>query len=91
MGKAEIKLDYEAIGRVLTGTLRPVVTRAAANVAARAKGLVDKDVPVRVRPYTTDRAASAVVIAHPSGVALQAKAGVLTRAAAAEGLEVTSE
>lgn len=46
---------------------------------------------VIVERYTTDRAAAAVVVAHPGGIAMQAKHGVLTRAAAAAGLDVNEE
>lgn len=46
--------------------------------------------PVEVSSYTTDRARSSVTIAHPSGKAVQAKHGALTRAAAEAGLEVSS-
>lgn len=86
---AEFHLDYEAVGRILKDTVRPLVTRVAAQVAANVD--VPDGVPVTVRPYTTDRAAAAVTIAHPSGVAEQAKNGALTKAAAAAGLEVTSD
>lgn len=85
----EIELDYEAIGRVLKTTLRPTMNRVTGQVARHAKA--NTDLPVIVRPYTTDRAASVVVLASPAGVAEQAKHGTLTRAAAAAGLEVTSE
>lgn len=46
--------------------------------------------PVEVRDETTDRATAAVVLAHPAGIAAQAKYGALTRAASAAGLEVRS-
>jgi hypothetical protein len=44
---------------------------------------------VIVDDYTTDRAASAVTIAPPAGLPLQAKYGSLTKAAGSAGLEVT--
>lgn len=47
------------------------------------------DLPVTVTDYTTDRAVVSVAIAHPGGMAEQAKHGTLTRAAASVGLEVT--
>lgn len=82
----KIDLDYEGIGEILRNVIRPAINEIAAEVAAR----VDSNGhPVTVRPYTTDRAAAAVTIAHPSGRALQAKNGALTRAAASVGLEVT--
>lgn len=87
MGKSKIELDHDGIGAILR-SLRGPVTRVAAQVAAAVD--VPDNVPVLVRPYTTDRAAAAVTIAHPSGAAEQAKNGALTRAAARVGLEVTS-
>ena len=50
----------------------------------------DVVLPVKVEEMTTDRARAAVVIAHPSGLAVQAKHGLLTRAAAQAGVEVKS-
>ena len=50
----------------------------------------DVALPVEVTSYETDRARSSVTITHPSGLAVQAKHGALTRAAAQEGLEVRS-
>lgn len=82
----KIELDYDAIGEILRETVRDAVNEVAADVASR----VDADgAKVGVRPYTTDRAAAAVTILDPRGLALQAKNGALTKAAAAAGLEVT--
>ena len=51
---------------------------------------VPGDVPLPIKVYegTTDRARASVQIAHPSGKAVQAKHGALTRAAAEAGLTV---
>jgi hypothetical protein len=47
------------------------------------------DLPVEVyQSDDADTAASAVVLAHPAGLAVQAKHGSLTKAASALGLEV---
>lgn len=48
----------------------------------------DIDIPVRVDVYKTDRPRASVHLAHPSGLAVQAKRGALTRAASAAGLVV---
>jgi len=45
----------------------------------------DIELPVTVSEYATDRARATVWISHPSGAAVQAKNGVLTKAASAEG------
>ena len=41
--------------------------------------------------FTTDRAGGTVNIASPAGLALQAKFGILTKAAAAAGMEVRAK
>lgn len=48
----------------------------------------DIDLPVTVATYSTDRARASVILAHPSGLVVQAKHGALSRAAADLGLEV---
>lgn len=45
-------------------------------------------VDVEVDTYTTDRAAAAVTLAHAGGLGIEAKYGVLARAASAAGLQV---
>lgn len=50
----------------------------------------DDELPVRVDVYETDRARAEVWLAHPSGLAVQAKHGLLTKAASEAGLEVKS-
>lgn len=59
--------------------------------ATRVEGIPgDIEMPVRVDSYETDRARATVWLAHPSGLADQAKNGSLTKAASAAGLEVHS-
>ena len=48
----------------------------------------DIPLPVKVSEYKTDRVRATVWLAHPSGLAVQAKHGTLTRAASEAGLEV---
>jgi hypothetical protein len=81
------KRDVAGIGRILRSADAAAMVRGAAErVAADAEA--SSGLPVEVEEYTTDRAAAAVVITHPAGLAEQAKHGTLTRAAAAIGLEV---
>lgn len=49
----------------------------------------DIELPVKVFEDTTDRARCSVQIAHPSGKAVQAKHGALTKAAAQAGVRVS--
>jgi hypothetical protein len=86
---AKVELDHEGIGEMLKSyPVRQEVMGAARQIAAHVEASFP-ELPVEVHAYTTDRAAASVVIAHPAGLAVQAKHGALTRAASAEGLEVT--
>lgn len=49
----------------------------------------DIALPVEVEDHGADTAVTSVIIAHPSGEAVQAKHGAVTAGAAAAGLEVT--
>ena len=82
-------------GAKLAAEVRKVAEEVAAN--ARGQGVRvegepgDVSLPIEVDSYFTDRARSSVTIKHPSGLAAQAKNGVLTRAASQAGLEVNGE
>lgn len=74
------------------------VRRAITDVAENIGNIVRSDSPVirhgaeiKVEDYTTDRAASAVLIKHPIGMGIQAKYGTLTRAASSAGLSVKAK
>lgn len=77
---------------------RDAVEAVAEKIAANARSAApavegipgDIELPVRVDTYDTDRARATVWLAHPSGLAVQAKHGLLTKAASAAGLEVRS-
>lgn len=90
---AAIELDYDAIGKILRETCAAPINALALKVAANAAANPDTppEASVTVRPFVTDRAIATVMLAHPAAGALQAKYGILTRAAAAEGLEVTAK
>jgi len=86
--RVQIKLDYKGIGEMLKVDMRETVDELADQVAARVDA---RGEPVEVRKYTTDRAAASVTIASVAGLAIQAKHGALTQAAASVGLEVRSK
>ncbi|HET7666544.1 MAG TPA: hypothetical protein VFK56_10840 [Mycobacterium sp.] len=46
------------------------------------------EIPVETSTIITDRAHASVTLAHPAGLAVEAKYGALTKAAADAGLEV---
>lgn len=62
-------------------------TAAAEAIAARVRAVTGADVVVD--RYTTDRRAASVTIRDRRGRAWEVRDGVLSRAAAAQGLEVT--
>lgn len=93
MAYANIRLDHDGIADVLKGqAIRSLVDTAAASVASGITATISSGrVPVTVGSHTTDRAAASVTIAHPAGLAIEAKHGALVRAAAAAGLEVRAK
>lgn len=84
----DFKLDRAGIKQLLKSpALAPVVH---AQAEAIANGLaVPSDADVVVDDYVTDRVASSVTIRDVRAKGWQAQRGVLTRAAASVGLEVT--
>jgi hypothetical protein len=81
------KRNSPGIAGILKGPdTEALVARALEKCAAAAQA--DTDLPIETETYTTDRAAGVIVIAHPAGMAEQAKHGTLTRAAASIGAEV---
>jgi hypothetical protein len=76
-----------------------LVAKAAEEVAdnVRSQGIRvqgipgDVELPVKVSTYETDRARASVTLAHPAGLAVQAKHGALSRAAASAGLDVNAD
>lgn len=88
----DLRLDHAGIAGLLTsGQFQPLVTGAADEIAGEVAAQVGPDVEVVVDEYVTDRTAASVTIRDPRGAIYQARDGVLTRAAAAVGLEVTEK
>lgn len=97
----DIKLDNSGLGEILkSARMRALVKDAADQIAEKVneqgievgafEGGGQIPLPVRVETETTDRAAATVLLAHPAGIAVQAKHGALTKAASALGLSVRS-
>ncbi|QCX81050.1 hypothetical protein C9F11_37335 [Streptomyces sp. YIM 121038] len=85
----ELRLDSAGIREILKGPeIRRVVDGLANDIAAHVRTSVPSDVAVSVRGYTTDRGAATVTVQDVRAMAWQARDGILTRAAAAAGLEV---
>lgn len=89
-----IRLDHKGIGEILrSAEVALAVVVKAAEVAAIAEAhhsIRKHDMPIKTRFYISDRAAVGVAIAHPGGLNVEAKYGVLAHAAAAVGLDVTA-
>ena len=96
----KIRLDFRGVAAILKSAEMERIVRLKAEQVARAVdaqaikvgdrdgGPHEVDLPVKVSMTTTDRAHANVTIAHPSGQAVQAKHGALTKAAAQAGLDV---
>lgn len=86
----KIRLDARGIEAMLkSAEVARLVSEVAHGVADDVASSIDPKAEVVVDAYTTDRAAAAVTIRDVRGRIWQVRDGVLTRAAAAHGLEVT--
>lgn len=86
----DVELDHDGIAEMLKSAEWAALMKDTANeVAGNVRS--ETDAEVKVDAYTTDRAAASVTILDPRGAELQARDGILTRAAAAAGLEVTEK
>jgi hypothetical protein len=102
MARNKVTLNHRGLAELLTSTemhrlVQDVAEQIGRNVEAQGITVGDKDggaheipLPVKVEVTTTDRAHGSVILAHPAGIAVQAKHGALTKAAAEAGLEVRS-
>ena len=86
-----LKLDYDALGRILKEDMRGPIDALAAQIAANVDVGSVTDAEVTVMSVTSDRAKAFVAIAHPAGQAIEAKHGALKKAAASVGLTVKSK
>jgi hypothetical protein len=85
-----VKLDSAGIREVLlSAPVREAIDGFTAQVAAGVAAAVPAGTEIVTDSYSTDRAAGVVVVKDVRAQGWQAADGVLTRAAAAAGLEVT--
>ncbi|MCK0174802.1 hypothetical protein [Mycolicibacterium sp. F2034L] len=80
MASSKFRLNRKGGAEVLNGLAAPAINALAHQIAGGIEG-------AEVTEYTTDRAAASVSVPAEA----QAKDGVLTRGAAAAGLEVRSK
>lgn len=91
MGRSRVRLDRKALAKASSKNLAGLVESKAGAIRDAAQQQVPSDVPVGLL-MKVDKMGSPVglvTIMHPSGLARQARDGVLTRAAAYGGLDVT--
>ena len=78
--------------REMAAYVAEVAERVAEKVRADAVSVEgvpgDVEIPVTVDQHETDRARASVSMNHPAGLAVQAKHGLLTKAASEMGLEI---
>ena len=86
--KWQVVLNRPGVGAILKQGEVPAAINALAQSVASRISLPAGEGDVVVESYTTDRGAAAVVVRHPRAVGLQAKYGLITRAAAGAGLTV---
>lgn len=83
------RLDHAGVAEILRSSeVRDAVHGLAEEIADAARSQ-QPGADIVVDDYTTDRAASSVTIREPQAMTWQVRDGILTRAAAAAGLEVT--
>lgn len=96
---ARVTINWKGLEAAMRSTeAKKAVADLAEKVADNARDMApdvngipgDEELPVRVDVYETDRARAEVWLAHPSGLAVQAKHGLLTKAASEAGVEVKS-
>lgn len=86
-----IKLDYDGIGKVLREQMAGPVREAAERIAETARGSDHiHGGKVSTKDFITDRAITVVMFSQPNAAAIEAKHGLLTKAANANGFEVKS-
>lgn len=89
MAKVQITFDHTAWAEVLKGQdVADMVAEFASTVADNVRASLPAGTDVVVDRYVTDRAAASVTIRDAMGKLWQVRDGVLTRAAAAAGVEV---
>lgn len=84
----KLELDHDGLAEVLKVNCRQIVDEAADVVAAEIQAQHDDVEEVEVERETSDRARATIVVKDPRAAGWQARDGLLTKAAAAKGLEV---
>lgn len=88
-----IHIDWAEVNKAIYDLMHVPVDEAAAKIAANVDvgSVTDAEVSVRSSKTGWGWPVATVTIAHPAGLAMEAKHGTLKRAAASVGLEVKSK
>ena len=87
----DLHLDYDAMGKILREDMTKPVHDAAESIAKEARKSTHlHGASIKTKDFTTDRAVTTVLMGHPNAIAIEAKHGLLTKAATSEGFEVKS-
>lgn len=87
-----VRLNRKGIGTLLRDDLGKAATAKAHEMADEIRNKYpDLADAVDVEEYTTDRGAASVMVKDGAARELQVREGLMTRAAAAVGLEVTAQ
>ncbi len=101
VSRVGIKLNHAGMAQMLKsvevgGAVDDLAERVAEAVNSQGRvahagyGSMGPEIVATVKRTMTDRQKAVVIIQHPAAAAMQAKYGILTRAAASVGAEVTS-
>lgn len=83
--KPKLKLDSAGLNKALAASVGPDLERAAKQVTG---AITDHDTSVSLGLDRNGRPVAYATITEPHGLAIQAKHGTLTRAAAEAGLDI---
>lgn len=86
----KLELDHGGLAEVLKVNSRAMVDEAARSIAGAVTTSHPDAEEVEIEQGTTDRARATVIVKDARAAGWQARDGILTRAAAAQGLEVKS-
>lgn len=88
MAKATVTFNHAALMDFLAENCSDELAAVTKAVAASVDVSDDVEVITKIDRDRTGRPRGMVTIAHPGGLAMQAKRGVLTKAAAENGLDI---
>ncbi len=86
----KLELDHDGLAEVLKVNSGEMVDEAARQIAADVQA-AHPDAEVEIESSVSDRARASVIVKDPRAAGWQVRDGLLTRAAAAHGMEVKAK